>query len=170
MSFQVRPAGLADAPALLAYITTLAREPNIDILLEPDEIQFGVPEEEQFLSGYLEADNCLFLVAEAAGQIVGTLSLDGGRFRSVRHVVNLGISVEKNHRNRGVGQALLAEAIAWAERSGFIKRIELIVAVRNDRAIRLYQRLGFEFEGRKRDAVRRLGVSLDAYLMAKLLA
>lgn len=165
----IRPATLADAPALLDYIAALAREPEIDILLEPEEIQFGVAEEEQFLAGYLEADNSLFLVAELDGRLVGTLSLDGGRFRSVRHCVSLGISVEKHHRNRGVGRALLAEAIAWAGRTGFVKRIELIVAVRNDRAIRLYQRHGFEFEGRKRDAVRRLGLSFDAYLMARLL-
>lgn len=169
MSLHVRPAVRTDAPALLAYVTTLAREPDIDILLEPDEIQFGIAEEEEFLNGYAEADNSTFLVAETDGTIVGTLSLDGGRFRSVRHAVALGISVARDHRNQGIGDALMANAVGWAADTGFIKRIELIVAVRNARAIRLYLRHGFEFEGRKRAAVCRLGVNHDAYLMAKVL-
>jgi ribosomal protein S18 acetylase RimI-like enzyme len=169
MELHIRQAAVADAPALLAYIQALASEPDIDILLEPNEIQFGVAEEEAFLAGYIESDNSTFLVAEADGRVVGTLSLDGGRFRSVRHCVALGISVARDNRNQGIGSALLAGAIAWAEKAGFIKRIELMVAVHNEPAIRLYLRHGFQFEGRKRDAVRRLGVSFDAYLMARLL-
>lgn len=168
MNLTIRPVTLADAPALLAYIQTLAAEDDIDILIEPDEVQFTVAEEEQFLANYLEADNCLYLVAERAGQIVGTLSLDGGRYRSQRHLVCLGISVAQDQRNQGVGNRLLAEATRWADASGFIRRIELIVSVRNDRAIRLYLRHGFQFEGRKQDAVCRLGVWFDAYLMARI--
>lgn len=165
----IRIAQPEDAPAALDFIQNLAREDDIDILLEPEEIQLSVADEERFLAGYLETDNSVFLIAELAGRVVGTLSLDGGRYRSLRHVVSLGISVARNYRNRGIGKALLTSAIAWAERTGFIKRIELLVSTRNLRAIGLYLRFGFRFEGVKVDAFRRLGASSDAYLMAKLL-
>ncbi len=169
MALVIRPVELTDAAALLAYIQDLAAEPDIDILLEPGEIQFTVEQEAEFLAGYLQADNSLFLVALRDGTIVGSLSLDGGRFRALRHVVTLGISVSREHRNQGIGRALLAAAIAWCRESGIVQRVELQVMVGNVRAIHLYQRFGFEFEGRRRDAVRRLGQSRDTHLMALLL-
>jgi len=169
MSLVMRPAQLSDAAELLGYIQELAAEPDIDILLEPGEVNLTLEQEEEFLASYLNADNSLFLVAEWDGRLVGSLSLDGGRFRALRHVVTLGISVRRDYRNRGVGRALLAAGIAWCRQSGIIRRIELQVVVGNERAIRLYRQFGFQVEGRKRQAVCRLGQPRDTLMMALLL-
>lgn len=165
----IRSVQLSDAAELLAYIQDLAAEPDIDILLEPGEIDLTLEQEEEFLNNYLSADNSCFLVAEWDGRLVGSLSLDGGRFRALRHVVTLGISVRQDYRNRRVGRALLGAAIAWCRESGIIRRIELQVMVGNERAIRLYRQFGFQEEGRKRQAVRRMGQPRDTLMMALLL-
>jgi RimJ/RimL family protein N-acetyltransferase len=165
----VRPARLEDAGALVTYIRELAAEPDIDILFEPDEFQFTLDEEREFLQSFLDADNSLFLVAEADGRLVGTLSLEGGRFRALRHVVNLGISVHRDYRNRGVGHVLMAAGLDWAAGSGIVRRVELTVAVGNARAIHLYEKFGFVTEGCRRRHLCRLGVVRDSYLMARLL-
>lgn len=169
MALVIRPAQLSDAASVLAYIQELAAEEDIDILLEPGEIDFSLEQEEEFLAGYLNAENSLFLVAENQGEILGTLSLDGGRYRALRHVAVLGISVKRSCRNQGIGQALLAKAIDWCRESRIIRRIELQVMVGNERAIHLYRKFGFKVEGRKHHAVCRFGQPRDTFLMALLL-
>jgi RimJ/RimL family protein N-acetyltransferase len=165
----IRPAVPTDAAALITYVQELAAEPEIDILFEPGEFQFTVEQEAEFLRGFTESENAIFLVAELGGQIVGCLSAEGGRLRSLRHVVSLGISVQRHYRNQGIGKLLMAAALDWAAATGIVQRIELQVIVRNLRAIHLYRSFGFEIEGTKRNAVCRLGKMYDVHLMAKLL-
>ena len=45
-----------------------------------------------------------------------------------------------------MGKNLLAESIAWADANG-IQKITLNVLETNDKAVTLYQKLGFEIEG-----------------------
>jgi putative acetyltransferase len=72
-------------------------------------------------------------------------------------------------RRRGVGTALLAAAEQWAAAT-WISRIELQVFPHNAAAIALYEQVGYEREGRRRQHVERAGVLLDTVLMARLLA
>jgi len=62
----------------------------------------------------------LLVVLEAQERIVGCLSAEGGRLRSLRHVVSLGISVARNERNRGLGSQLLTSALDWAAATGIV--------------------------------------------------
>ena len=72
-------------------------------------------------------------------------------------------------REQGIGRQLMSHGIHWARSTGIITRIELHVFARNDRAIRLYQALGFVEEGRRREAVIRDGEYLDDLVMGLLL-
>src|SRR6185436_16263325 len=154
-------AQITDAGPLIAYMQDLTTEPEIDILFEPGEFQFTVEQEEDFLRGYAESENSLFLVAEAQGRLVGYLSAEGGRLRSLRHVVSLGISVQRDQRNQRIGSSLLVAALDWAVATGIVRRIELQVLLRNVRAIHLYRKFGFEEEGLKRNGVCRVGQMHD---------
>src|SRR5437867_2396371 len=64
-----------------------------------------------------------------------------------RHVATLGMFVVADRRSRGIGSALMAEAIRWARRHGVL-RIELAVYPHNEAAIALYRKFGFDVEGR----------------------
>ena len=61
---------------------------------------------------------------------------------------------------------------AWALTYGFdelhLHRIQLEVLATNDRAIRVYERLGFLHEGRKRHAQFKAGRYVDVLVMAVL--
>ena len=57
---------------------------------------------------------------------------------------------------------------AWAEKQG-LHRLELTVMEHNLVAIALYQRMGFEKEGLKRDSIKIDGDTINEWLMAKLL-
>jgi len=55
-------------------------------------------------------------------------------------IQNVGITPA--HRGRGVGSALIAAALAGFQQCG-LSRVYLEVTAQNDRAVRLYKRLGF---------------------------
>nr|WP_246005771.1 GNAT family N-acetyltransferase [Brevibacillus gelatini] len=62
------------------------------------------------------------------------------------HEVEFGVGVLQAFWGYGIGKNLLQESIAWAERTG-VKKMTLHVLETNEKAIRLYERLGFEVEG-----------------------
>lgn len=166
---RIRKATPDDAAALIALVQTLAEEPGRNITLSPGEFQYTEEEERQILADYAAADNSLFLVAEAAGQLIGNLNLSGGKRQSTRHAATLGIALIRPWRNRGVGKLLMAEAVRWAQASGVLKRIELKVFTRNQHAIHLYESFGFQIEGRMRSSIFLEGEYLDDLVMGLLL-
>jgi RimJ/RimL family protein N-acetyltransferase len=48
----------------------------------------------------------------------------------------------------------MIDLMDWAKRNSSVEKIELLVRATNERAIRLYSRLGFVEEGRMRNRVR----------------
>ena len=85
-----------------------------------------------------------------------------------RHAMGLGVTVAKASQGRGVGQALLAALLDYADNWAQVLRVELTVFSDNERAIRLYERHGFEHEGRHKAYALRHGVYVDALAMARL--
>ena len=65
-------------------------------------------------------------------------------------------------------EALLRAALDLADNWLNLSRIELTVYVDNDRAIRLYERTGFQVEGRHARYAFRDGVMVDTLAMARL--
>jgi putative acetyltransferase len=63
----------------------------------------------------------------------------------------------------------MARAVEWARNSGVVTRIELDVYVENARARHLYEKFGFEVEGRRRRAIFRDGQYHDDLIMGLLL-
>ncbi|MBP2018275.1 putative acetyltransferase [Symbiobacterium terraclitae] len=108
------------------------------------------------------------LVAEVDGKVVGNLGLHRSRRPRNAHVAVLGISVHDAYQGRGIGRALLTAAIDAADRWLNILRIELEVYTDNERAIKLYESLGFVIEGRKRMNAFRDGQYVDSYVMARI--
>jgi RimJ/RimL family protein N-acetyltransferase len=92
--------------------------------------------------------NSLAIVATVGDEIVGSLTFDGGRRERLRHVGEFGISVAQAYAGQGIGKALIEYMLAWAERGGVVRKINLKVRVDNAPAIGLYERMGWVTEGR----------------------
>ncbi|WP_342360141.1 GNAT family N-acetyltransferase [Terrarubrum flagellatum] len=107
------------------------------------------------------------IVALRDGVVVGQAGLErqGGR-RS--HAARLGMGVHDDHCGQGVGGTLLKALIDAADDWLDLRRIELTVYADNARAIRLYEKFGFEKEGVLRAYAFRAGVYVDALAMARL--
>lgn len=107
----------------------------------------------------------LVLVAERRGDVVGHL----GMSHDAMGHAELGMMLVSDERGRGLGSALLAEAIAWADAHPVIHKVGLQVWPHNTVALRLYAKHGFEVEGTLRQHWRRRDGSLwDAVLMGRL--
>lgn len=158
-----------DAAANIDFFRRMFSEPGINLITEADEYFPTIAGEARAIRDMNQADNSLYLVAEIGGQIVGILTLNGGKRRNVKHSAVLGITVAREWRGRGIGRRLMAHAVEWARQTDILTRIELHVFARNTIAIALYESLGFEVEGRLRNAVIRDGVYIDDLIMSLLL-
>jgi len=116
----------------------------------------------------MDALGYIAFVAESEGQMVGELTLFVDQRPRTRHSISFGISVDPAFGGRGIGERLIRTALDYAFNWLGVMRVELEVFHDNQRARRLYQRLGFEQEGVKRKACLRDGEYHDIIVMAKL--
>ena len=115
----------------------------------------------------VQKDESLWIIADGGGRAVGHVGLYkiDPRVRSAEFAIVIG---EKKLWGTGLGRA----CTEWMVRYGFeqlnLQRIELQVQDRNERARRLYQRLGFKDEGVRRRAQYKDGRYVDMVLMGLL--
>jgi ribosomal protein S18 acetylase RimI-like enzyme len=101
--------------------------------------------------------------------IVGTYELRMQKHRC-SHIATLGsFAMHPAFRGRGFGAKVIEEIVDVARSRG-LRRLELLVEVDNPRAIRFYERHGFEREGTFRGAFRRASDQhdVDEIAMARL--
>ena len=159
----VRRANPGDAAALVELAEAVASEPEGWLI--SDGVWRTPGEERRFLRALRRYEDAAVFVAEGPQGIVGRLSLGRDPHPASRHVADLGLMVAAGHRRRGIGTALLREAVEWARASG-IRKLELHVFPHNEAAIALYESFGFRREGLRRGHYRRGAEYLDAVLMA----
>ena len=87
------------------------------------------------------------LVAVAWGNVVGILTIERIGHPVNRHVATLGMAVEASWRGKGIGAALMTEALGWARAAG-VEKVSLEVYSTNVAAVTLYRKFGFVEEGR----------------------
>ena len=160
----IRVASPADAAAVVEFLRELRAE-RLPTLFRHDSTP-TVEEETEFLRRICESANSIFLLALDRDSVVGNLELVGALHFQVRHVGRLGMSVLSEWRGRGVGTSLIRTAIDWASTAG-IRRIELEVVENNPRALRLYERMGFVQECRRREAFLLGELYLDVIQMSR---
>ena len=107
-------------------------------------------------------------VAEDAGTIVGTYYLRANNRGGGAHVANCGYVVAPDAFGRGVAQAMCTHSLGEAKSRGFSAMQFNFVIASNERAVRLWQRMGFAIAGRLPEAFQhpRLGL-VDAYVMLR---
>jgi len=122
-----------------------ANEDDLVKIYEIERLSFKNPYGYDLLWWLLKAQNCFFIVAETDNEIIGYLI---GRYEREHifsklkrgHIVS--IAVHPKWRRKGVGTALMLEAIRRF-REANCTRVILEVRVSNKPAIQLYEKLGF---------------------------
>lgn len=145
-NWTLRKARLEDAGALAQAERDIARIPG-RLASHPDELKDeSFREKIQLLA---DGNEGLYLVAEEDGLLVGHAFFERHKLASTRHVANLTIAVHEGHQGKGVGRGLMEQLLAWAKAHPEVEKCELHVRSSNQRAIKLYESLGFVEQGRK---------------------
>ena len=186
MNYTIRPIGPEDAEGAAA----LRRMPGVF------ENTLGLPsyrtaDSKAFIAG-LGPDDHNFVAVLDDGTVIGCAGLTVCSNPRMRHAGSVGLYVHTDYQNKGVGTALMETLLDLADNWLMLVRVELEPAAHDhgaerplcgrvqdgphssggDRtmtyAIRLYQRFGFETEGRKREAAVKAGDYVDMLVMARL--
>lgn len=158
-----------DAKDILSMMEQVNSETEF---LALDEAELLLPPEtlSEELSYIYESNNNLLLLAINEGTIVGTASVKADSQFRLSHVGEVGISILQEYWGMGLGTLMLEEIINWVKEMGVLFRLELDVQVRNERAVHLYQKMGFQIDAvMLRGARTDLGEFLDVYKMSYLI-
>lgn len=86
----------------------------------------------------------MMINAVVDGRVAGNVGLNPvADMIKLRHRISIGIGIIKDYWGMGLGTLLMEEALREAKRMDFYQA-ELGVYADNERAIRLYEKLGFE--------------------------
>lgn len=133
-------------------------------------LQLPYPSLEQWRQRLAEpGDGTYYLVAVVGDRVVGMLGVHTFPQRPRRrHAGAIGMCVHDEWQGQGIGAALMRAGVDLADKWLNLRRLELEVYTDNEAAIRLYERFGFEREGRLREHAFRDGRYVDSYVMGRL--
>lgn len=103
--------------------------------------------EEDALSYWLGQDKETF-VAEQEGTILGTYYMRPNQAGGGKHICNCGYMTSAHATGRGVARQMCLHSLEHARARGFRGMQFNFVVSTNERAVRLWQSLGFEIVGR----------------------
>ena len=89
------------------------------------------------------------MVVEVDGAIRGTAQVESGENRVEKHFGDIGnVWVHGDYRRLGVGSLAMEALVSWATEHPKLEKLGLFVFSTSFEAIGLYEKLGFELEGR----------------------
>lgn len=146
LAITLREAIPKDAEELLKVMNTLDKETPY-LLVNQQSLKLGPTDMADQIDYIYEQDNQLILLAYNHDELIGIATVMGEMDQPLKHIGEIGISILQEYWGYGLGTIMLEEIIAWAQEAKIIKRLEIKVQERNNRALHLYQKLGFETEG-----------------------
>lgn len=109
-------------------------------------------------------------VAEDDGALVGTYFVRPNQRGGGSHVANCGYVTAASATGRGVARAMCAHSLEHARARGFRAMQYNLVVSTNERAVRLWQAMGFEIAGRLPGAFAHPALGdVDAFVMYRAL-
>ena len=163
--YTLRSPELADAEKMIEYLKATAAETEYG-LSYPEEMDFSVQDEENFISHYSEDQGSMMITAFAGDRLVGNASLSCILDKKkTQHRATFGMAMLKSEWGNGLGKKILYELIAFSKQAGY-EFLELEVAATNTTAVNLYKKMGFVVYGeRPRSLKLKSGDYYDELLM-----
>lgn len=162
MSYQIIPIEEKHIEAFRDAVGTVAKESRYLALLDAPSIE----QVRAFIEEQLR-NKMPHYIAVAGNKIVGWCDIASFNRPAFAHSGVLRMGVLKEYRGTGLGTKLMHIVLDEAKKMG-ITRVELDVREDNSNAIKLYQKFGFEVEGKKRNACRTDGIYSNVLTMGLL--
>ena len=165
----LRAAAPEDAADLIQYLKVTSGETPF-LIREPDEITITMESEVAFIQNKIDSERELMLLAFVDGKHVGNCSLMSlAPYKRYQHRCDVAIALYQEYCGCGIGKAMLGTVLDIATNLGY-EQAELEVVADNEKAIALYESLGFVKYGTFPDNMKYAdGTYRDAYWMMKKL-
>jgi ribosomal protein S18 acetylase RimI-like enzyme len=137
---EIRPAAAADAAAIWRILEPMIRAGET----------YALPRDmtRETALAYWSAPGHAIFVAVERDQVLGTYFLQANQQGGGAHVANCGYVTAAEAAGRGVARAMCAHSLDQARTRGFRAMQFNFVVSTNERAVTLWQRLGFAIVGR----------------------
>jgi ribosomal protein S18 acetylase RimI-like enzyme len=137
---RIRPATPDDHAALWALLEPVIRAGE----------EFAVPRDGTVADAfaYWMPPGAEVFVAEDAGEVVGSYFVRANQRGGGAHVANAGYVTASHARGRGIARAMCSHSLAHARARGLRAMQYNFVVSTNERAVRLWQAMGFSIVGR----------------------
>ena len=165
-SIRLRPIERDDLPRFVAWFGDPEVRRHLSVYLP-----FSQAQEERWFENMLERtarqEAVVLCIETLDGTPIGTIGLHAINWKD--RAAEMGISIgEKAYWNQGYGTDAIRTLLGLAFGEMNLHRISLRVDADNARAIRCYEKAGFQCEGTSRDAVFRQGKYIDQHVMSVL--
>lgn len=157
---------LEDSLEIIQYYNKIGGETDFHTFAK-NEYSKDKEQQEHAIGKYLSKDNSLMIICEYDDEIIGILSLEGGNHDRNRHRGDLGITVLQEYWGYGIGTNFMSQLFKWAAKINYLSKINLLVHCENIRAIKFYEKLGFEYEGVTKQYFECGGIMYDGIYMGK---
>jgi L-amino acid N-acyltransferase YncA len=162
---KLRPASLADIPAITAIYDHAVRHGTASFELEPPSEAEMTRRMQAVLDGKFP-----YLAAEIDGKLAGYAYASLYRTRpAYRFTLEDSIYIAGEAQRRGVGRALLDALITESEKRGFRQMLAVIGDSANTASIELHRAAGFRMVGTFENVGYKFGRWLDSVMMQRAL-
>lgn len=141
-----------DAKEMLEYLLEISTETHF-ILRYPEECDMSEEQEADFLEAINKSEYGVMIVCQVNGEVAGNCHLSFNRRIKTKHRASVAIALRKKYWNLGIGTLMFKEMIAFAKTRG-VTQLELEYIEGNQRAQRLYEKIGFRAVAERPDAIR----------------
>ncbi len=164
----LRSAEVSDAKIMLDYLHATYQETPYLLQDVQEADRISLEKEERFLENRLNSSNSIMIAGFIDGEHVGNCSFQPAGFADrVAHRCSMGIAMYLKYAGQGIGALFMEELMKQARACGY-EIMELEVVEGNERAMRLYKKMGFEVIGLRKRAIRyRDGSYAGEYLMQR---
>jgi RimJ/RimL family protein N-acetyltransferase len=161
----IRPPKLTDAKSLLIMINSLVEEKAMITIQEKQTIE---DENKYLIDRIKNGKNHFQLFLIINGEVMGNARITKQGLTK-EHIGQVGITLKKEARGKGLGEKLLKEVIKQGIKKFKLKIITLEVLSKNKIAQNLYKKLGFKKAGLIKGGTKYYDKYEDALTMVKYL-
>ena len=162
----IRKVHLEDNKKLLELFLRLDEETSF-MMYEKGERETTPDQMVSVIEKIIKSGSIIF-VEDNGYHLNGYIYIGKGEHNRTKHSGHIVIGIVEESTGQGLGTKLFEEAIEWAKTQG-MTRLGLTVMVNNHRGVHLYEKMGFELEGRRNNSLLIDGEYVDEFYMSKLL-
>lgn len=164
MEIKIEKASPEDAEHLLEFLKTVGGETD-NLTFGAEGLPISIENERDFIASSSNATSSVMYLAKKGNEIVGTAGFNGMQRERMKHRGELSVCVKRAEWGKGIGSMLIEAVIDFAKNTAHAEIISLEVRSDNIRAIKLYEKYGFEKIGDFRGFFKINGAYVDFDLM-----